>query len=143
MRPDENNPDGDRPDSEPAGYGHPPRSSRFRYGHARKRGGRKKGAENRKTIIARVAHEKHPIMENGKRRRRSALELVLIFLRNSTAEGGVRAFRAYHDCLTRFGPQQSKKVGGYLIVPELLTVQEWEKASQEVLEYQQTLTWDP
>ncbi len=82
-------------------------------------------------------------MENGKRRQRSALELVLLFLRNSTAEGGVRAFRAYHDCLTRFGPQHSKRVGKYLIVPEVLTKEEWKKEAEKVAEYQRSLTCDP
>ncbi len=131
------------PSSEPGGYGHPPRTSQFQPGQPRKRGGRRKGTENRKTIVARVANEKHPIMENGKRRRRSALELVLLFLRNSTAEGGVRAFRAYHDCLTRFGPQHSQTVGGYVIVPEVLTMEEWVKEAEKVAEYQRSLTREP
>ena len=141
MPPDDRNGSGDG--SGPVGYGNPPRHTRFEPGKPRRRGGRRRGTENRKTVVARVVHERHAVMENGKRRWRSALGLVLLLLRNRAAEGDPRAFRAYHDCLVRFGPQNAKKVGGYLVVPEVLSEAEFEKESEKVTEYQRTLTWDP
>ena len=65
--------------------------------------------------------KRQAVMKNGKRRWRSARGLVLLFLRNRATEGDWRAFRGYHDCLARFGPQHPNKVGGYLVVPEVLS----------------------
>ena len=144
MRREDDSPgDGERCESGPVGYGRPPRSTRFKPGRPRQRGGRRRGTENRKTIVKRVALEAHGVMENGKRRRRSALELVLLFLRNCAAEGSVRGFRAYHDCLTRFEPQNPKREAGYLLITEEpATIEEWEKLAEMVMARQKTLTWD-
>ena len=51
--------------------------------------------------------------------------LVLLSLRNLAVSGNVRAFRAIHELLQRYAPQQPVKRGGYLIVPEPASVEEW------------------
>lgn len=115
-----------------AGFGQSSKQTRFKPGRSGNPKGRRKGSENRKTILAQVMGEMHEVVENGKRRRRSTLTLILLSLRNRAAEGEVRAFQAYHDCLTRFAPQQPKHVGGYLVIPEgPSTREEWEKAAAE------------
>jgi Family of unknown function (DUF5681) len=121
------------------GFCHSSKQTRFKPGRSGNPKGRPKGSENRKTVLARVMGEMHEVVERGKRRRRSTLNLLLLSLRNRAAEGEVRAFRAYHDCLTRFAPQQPKHVGGYLVVPEPMTDEEFEKA---VAEQQRTLAED-
>ena len=62
--------------SEVVGYRKPPMRRRFKVSGNRK--GRPKGAKNRKTIVQAVADEMHTVIENGKRRKRSTLELVLL-----------------------------------------------------------------
>jgi hypothetical protein len=69
----------------------------------------------------------HSVVEDGKRRSRSTLELVLLQLRNLAAQGNVQAFRAYNDLLEKYSPQGAKTRGGYMIVPEVRTIEEWER----------------
>ena len=101
-----------------ARVGHSSKQTRFKPGRSGNPKGRPKGSQNRKTILARVMGEKHTVVENGKRRRRSTLELILLTIRNCAAEGEVRAFRAFNDCLTRFTAQQPSHPVGYLVIPE-------------------------
>jgi hypothetical protein len=70
----------------------------------------------------------HSIVEDGKRRSRSTLELVLLQLRNLAAQGNVQAFRAYNDLIAKYSPQETKSGLGYLVVPEQsATPEEWER----------------
>lgn len=113
------------------GYGKPPLYTRFKPGQSLNRNGRPKGARGRKKIVRQIALETHKLIEDGKRRRRTTLDLVLISLRNRSVGGNVRAFRAIHDLLQRYAPQQPVKQGGFLIVPEAMTMEEWTKAVYE------------
>ncbi len=80
-------------------------------------------------------NEMHTVTENGRRRRRSTLELMLLALRNRAAEGNVRAFRAYKKCLAKYEPQDTHSNLGCLVVPATLTpeeaIAEGEKANAE------------
>jgi Family of unknown function (DUF5681) len=87
------------------GYGRPPRNRRFKPGQSGNRRGRPRGAQGRREIVQRVAFETHTVIEQGERRCRSTLELILLFLRNRAATGDVRAFQAASELLTRFGPR--------------------------------------
>src|SRR5262245_39310765 len=78
----------DKDEAEPAdraeervGYGRPPRRSRFRPGRSGNPMGRPKGAEGYKTILERVVLAEHMVIEQGKRQRRTVLELILLALR--------------------------------------------------------------
>jgi hypothetical protein len=121
------------------GYSNPPRHSRFRPGQSGNPRGRPRGAKNRKQIVAKIANEMHWVVEHGNRRRRSTLELIVLQLRNLAAQGNVQAFRAYHTLLARYSPQKAEARRGYLIVPEVLTVEEWERLAVEVQAYQRRL----
>lgn len=117
------------------GYGKPPMRRRFKSGQSGNRRGRPRGSKNRKTIVREIANETHTVTEDGRRRRRSTLELMLLALRNCAAEGNVRAFRAYKKYLAKFEPQESHSNAGYLVVPAEMTpeeaVAEGEKANAE------------
>jgi hypothetical protein len=70
----------------------------------------------------------HLVAEDGKRRSRSTLELVLLQLRNLAAQGNVQAFRAYSNLLEKYSSRGAKTRGGYLVVPEqFATPEEWER----------------
>jgi hypothetical protein len=112
---------GDRPDFR----------TRFQPGQSGHRQGRPKGARGRKQIVEEIAGETHVVNDGGKRRRRTTHELVLLSLRNRSVDGNVRAFRAIHQLLQRYAPQQHVKSGAYLIVPERLTPEEWAKEAYE------------
>jgi hypothetical protein len=117
------------------GYGEPPKGSRFQHGQSGNPKGRPQGRKDRKKIVEEVANEMHWVDEGGKRRQRSTLEIVLLFIRNQSLEGKARAFQTYFDLLVKYGPQQSESGAGYLIVPEPLTTEEWaEKNGIEIIE---------
>ena len=90
---------------------------RFRAGQSGNRNGRPSGAKNRKTIVAEIARETHTITEDGRRRKRSTLELVLLSLRNKALDGNVRAFRAFRVLAENYGPPEPDDRYGYLVVP--------------------------
>jgi hypothetical protein len=83
----------------------------------------------------------HSVVEDGKRRERSALELVLLQLRNLAAQGNVQAFRAYNDLIAKYSPPETERRLGYLVVPEeFATPEEWERvAGVKVRAYQRRL----
>ncbi len=138
--------DGDAPDAAPetdphgltgheVGYGKPPMKRRFKSGESGNRRGRPRGSKNHKTIVKEIMNEMHAVTEDGRRRRRSTLELMLLAFRNRAAEGNVRAFRASMKFLAKYEPQDTHSNLGYLVVPATLTpeeaIAEGEKANAE------------
>jgi hypothetical protein len=138
--------DGNAPDAAPetdphgltdstVGYGKPPMKRRFKSGESGNRRGRPRGSKNRKTIVRKIMNETHAVTEDGQRRRRSTIELVLLALRNRAVEGNVRAFRAYKKFLAKHEPQGTHSDRGCLVVPATLTpeeaIAEGEKANAE------------
>ena len=135
------------PDAAPAanrvGYGEPPPESRFTPGRSGNLRGRPRGAKGHKQIVSKIANELHWVGEDGKRHRRSTLELVLLQLRNLAAQGNVQAFRAYDSLLAKYSPQGTEMRGGYMIVPEVRTIEEWEREfGSNVSEFQRRLAED-
>ena len=127
--------DGNAPDAAPetdphgftdstVGYGKPPMKRRFKSGESGNRRGRPRGSKNRKTIVREIMNEMHAVTEDGRRRRRSTIELVLLALRNRAVEGNVRAFRAYKKFLAKYEPQDTHSNRGYLVVPAAITPEE-------------------
>ncbi len=108
------------------GYGNPPLERRFKVGQSGNRRGRPRGSKNRKTIVREIANEMHTVTEDGRRRQRSTLELILLTLRNLMAEGNVRAFRAYNKTLAKYEPQNTRRKYGYLVVPAPVSLEDSE-----------------
>ena len=108
-----------------AGYGEPPQNSRFKHGRSGNPKGRPPGRKSRKKIVEEIANEMHWIDEGGRRRRRSTLELVLLFLRNRSLDGNARAFRTYYALLEKYEPQHSRPGTGFLLAPEPVTMEEF------------------
>jgi hypothetical protein len=131
----------DGPGANGVGYGHPPLKTRFRPGQSGNPRGRPRGAKGRKQIVAKIANEMHLIVEDGNDRRRSTLELILLQLRNLATQGNIQAFRACHNLLAKYAPQETKTQAGYLIVPKQMTTsEEWERVVAVKLEaYQRKL----
>lgn len=118
--------DRDSPKEEEAiAYKQPSRRSRFKPGRSGNRNGRPNGAKSHRQVVENVAGEIHSVVENGEPRRRSTLELVLLSLRNRTFDGHVSAYRLFRELLERYGVQEPSEDGGYLIMPEPLTEEEW------------------
>ncbi len=118
------------PAHEEVGYRKPPMYRRFKKSGNLK--GRPKGAKNLKTIVKLVADEKQSMLENGKRRRRSTLQIVLLRLRNMALEDtNVRAFDEFHRLAKAYQPQEADDHVGYLVVPAPLTNEEFDKHAKK------------
>ena len=117
------------------GYGKPPLTRRFKSGQSGNRRGRPRGSKNCKTIVREIANEMHTVTEDGRLRRRSILEFMLLALRNRAAEGDVRAFRAYKKYLAKFDPRETDSKLGYIVFSADVTpeeaIAEGEKANAE------------
>ena len=106
------------------GYGHPPIKNRFKPKQTGNGRDRPLGSKNRKTIVREIANEMHTVTEDSQRRRRSTLEFMLLALRTLMTEGNVRAFRAYKKCLAKYEPQNTRRKGGYLVMPAPVSLED-------------------
>lgn len=119
------------PEKEPVGYGHPPKRSRFKGGRSANPRGRPKGARGFAKMLREVAFETHTVMENGEARRRTNLDLILLTVRAHATKGTPRGSRAYDAYQELFGPQDPIQPTGFLIVPERLTAEEFDRELKE------------
>ena len=131
--PDENE------DDEKVGFRNAPKHSRFKPKHSGNAKGRPNGAMGHKGIVEKIAFEVHRVDEGGKSRRRTTYELVILTLRDLALKGDVRAHDEVHKLLMKYGPQEPDRPAGYIVVPETLTMAEWEAYAQEVQANQEDL----
>jgi Family of unknown function (DUF5681) len=111
------------------------RDTQFKPGTSGNARGRPQGAKGRKQIVREIAAETHEVVENGKKRRLSTLDLVLLSIRNCAATGDASAFRVYHELLQRYAPQEIKDgPTGLVILSEDLTEEEWIQRAEEARE---------
>ncbi len=95
-----------------------PKTGRFQQGVSGNPAGRPAGAFNAKTIVTKIANERHQVTEGGKRLKRSSVELVLLALRNCALSGDVQALKKYSQLAEKYGGSPSgRKTGGFLVVP--------------------------
>jgi len=73
------------------GYGKPPERSRFKPGQSGNPKGRPKGARSLKTIVHEVLGEKISVRTNGKERRVSRLEALILRQVELAVKGNMRA----------------------------------------------------
>ena len=120
--PTRDNEDGD------VGYRRPPKSTQFKPGRSGNPRGRPKGAKGTRASVKRVLLEEHradPHM-TGRPQPFTALELVLLLLKQMAAAGDQRAYRSLMDLDRRMTPAGHGAAARYLIVPERLSEEEWE-----------------
>lgn len=110
------------------GYGRPPAASRFKPGRSGNPRGRPPKSKNLSTLVARVLGETHRLKDQpqGARVRYKALEVVMMTLKAMAARGHDRAGKLYTAWLERHGRMAPTKDIGYIVVPERLTVEEWQ-----------------
>lgn len=101
-----------------------PKGRPFGPGNPAPRKGRRKGARNVETIVREIAMEKHKVKIDGKIRRLTTAELVLLSLRRKALSGDVRAAADIDRLHDRHGPAEVK--GGWLVVPETMSQDEWQ-----------------
>ena len=73
------------------GYGRPPKEHRFKSGESGNRRGRPKGSKNEATIIEDLLSRKIEVRENGKARRISLLEAILLKFAEDALRGNAKS----------------------------------------------------
>jgi len=103
----------------------PPPEHRFLKGTSGNKGGRPKGAVSLKRITRKVALKKHAVMVNGRIVRKTLLQLVIEALIARAASGAPSMAALQNELRTKIRPTGEKQPGGLLVVPEVLSPEEW------------------
>jgi hypothetical protein len=72
------------------GYLLPPTEKQFRKGQSGNPSGRPKGAKNLRTVIKEAASKKLSVVEDGKRKKKSKMDLMVTQMMNRAAQGEAR-----------------------------------------------------
>ncbi len=116
-------------DAAGVGYGRPPMASQFKKGQSGNPRGRPRKVPGRRAVAGRVLGELQRLtgQQKGSRVRFSALELLILTVKQMAAAGHAKATALYTGLTERYGHQETAdRPVGYLVVPERLTEEEWE-----------------
>jgi len=92
-------------DSEEKGYKRAPKAHQFKSGQSGNPRGRPKGTRNLSTDLAEISSRRVSIRENGKERRISRQEAILLSLYTKALHGDVRAAMSIINMLMKLQPQ--------------------------------------
>lgn len=110
------------------GYGKPPAATQFKPGRSGNPRGRPPKSKSLQNLVVKVLGEKHRLKDQprGARVCYTALEVVMLTLKAMAARGHDRATKLYTTWLEKHGRNLPVKRACYIVVPELLTREEWE-----------------
>lgn len=111
------------------GYGRPPVATRFKNGRSGNPAGRPRKAKGLRAVAERVlgAVQRLTGQPKGARVRYTTLEVVVMTLKQRAAAGDPKAGAVYTDYVDRYGRQEHPgREVGFLMVPEVLSEEEWE-----------------
>ncbi len=103
----------------------PPVEHRFLKGRSGNKRGRPKGAVSLKRLTCKVALKQHYIKVNGETVRDTLLNLVIGTLVRQAAIGNPSMVKLKRELRTKLLPQDNEQKGGILVVPRMLSPEEW------------------
>ena len=107
------------------GYKVPPAAHRFEKGTSGNAGGRPKGAKSKGQIAGKVLMKVHEVTEGDRKVKYTALELIVIALRNMSSKGNSKAFKDLQKLESKYNPEPPRGPGYYLTVPGHLDKEAW------------------
>jgi len=110
--------------SEGGGRKPPPTANRYQPGRSGNPRGRPRGAVSTKLITKKVALKRLTQTINAKHKSLMLLEWVILAVRSMQMEGHAGAARIVEDLKTFMIPAEAESLG-VLLVPEVLTPEEW------------------
>jgi hypothetical protein len=111
----------------PAGPGRkpPPAEHRFLKGASGNKSGRPKGTVSLKKLTRKVALKKHRVVVEGRVLHKTLLELVIEAMMLGVVSGAPSMATLHKQIRAKVSPPEGEKRGGLLVVPEVLTAEEW------------------
>jgi hypothetical protein len=109
----------------------PPVEHRFLKGSCGNKRGRPKGSVSLKKLTRKVALKKHRVVVEGRVLHKTLLELVIGAMIRSAASGAPSMAALREQIGAKVRPQEGEKQGGLLVVPEVLSVEEWTIQTEE------------
>jgi hypothetical protein len=104
----------------------PPPESQFRKGQSGNPAGRPKGSISINGLTRKVAQKKHRVFIEGKPRRVTTLDLLILKTQAMAASGHVAAARLMNWVRSETQPSDEEIAeGGFLLVPEVMTAEEF------------------
>jgi hypothetical protein len=113
-----------KPDAD-LGRTQPPPEHRFLKGTSGNKRGRPKGAVSLKRITRKVALKKHAVTVDGRVVRKTLLQLVIETLISRAASGAPSMAALQNELRAKIRPTGEKQPGGLLVVPAVLSPEEW------------------
>jgi hypothetical protein len=108
----------------------PPVEHRFLKGSSGNKRGRPKGSIDLKKISRKVALKKHRVVVNGRSVRKTLLQLVIESVIRGAASGAPSMVSLHNEIRAKVRPGE-KQPGGLLVVPEVLSPEEWTARVEE------------
>ncbi|MDF2369041.1 DUF5681 domain-containing protein [Sneathiella sp.] len=109
----------------------PPSERRCRKNTAN-RGGRPKGSKNLKTMLRDIMLQEYVVTEDGKKKRRTMLQIALLQLRKEALEGtSPRAMKKFGQVMERYRPGIINEGAGVLLAPAEISAEDWIKRELE------------
>jgi hypothetical protein len=93
------------------GFGKPPLGTRFKEGESGNRKGRPKGAKNVTTILREEANEKIEVVEDGKRKKLSKMQVATRQQMNKAVKGDTKAYAHVFDALRKDEARAEQNAG--------------------------------
>jgi hypothetical protein len=109
----------------------PPAEHRFLKGSCGNKRGRPKGTVSLKKLTRKVALKKHRVVVEGRVLHKTLLELVIGAMIRSAASGAPAMAALHKEIRAKVRPQEDEKQGGLLVVPEVLSAEEWTARADE------------
>jgi hypothetical protein len=103
----------------------PPPEHQFLKGTSGNKRGRPKGTVSLKKITRKVALKKHALTVDGRVVRKTLLQLVIETLISRAASGAPSMAALHSELRAKIRPTGEKQPGGLLVVPEVLSPEEW------------------
>jgi hypothetical protein len=119
----------DKPQNGP-GRMPPPVEHRFLKGSSGNKRGRPKGSIDLKKLTRKVAL-KHRIVVNGRPIRKTLLQLVIETVVRGAASGAPSMVSLHTEIRAKVRPMEEKQQCGLLVVPEVLSAEEWAAQAEE------------
>jgi hypothetical protein len=120
----------DKPKNGP-GRTPPPVEHRFLKGSCGNKRGRPKGSIDLKKLTRKVALKKHRVVVNGRSVRKTLLQLVIESVIRGAASGAPSMVTLHEKIRAKVRPMEEKQQGGLLVVPEVLSPEEWTARAEE------------